>query len=203
MIFPVKNMRITCCLLASLLMIPLRMGLAEEHWGNRISPGDVLCFGEPDTASGFDGKWLVLDNEQTNTGGPGIFLVSLNLIGGADGEPLLFRDIGDVSVSFSDRGEEYAAAHPGGTDYQGSDIQNWCVRFMEEHITAAEQKALRPTFKSDEAIVIPSLRIPLPGAEAGTVDFDPAPDVLTGYRMFMLSVTEVTEEKYGFAENRS
>lgn len=52
---------------------------------------------------GFDGKWLVLDSRHTNDGQPGMYLVSLNLIGDEQGEDILFRDIGDVSVSFSNR----------------------------------------------------------------------------------------------------
>ena len=68
-----------------------------------IRTGDVLCFGTPDENSGFDGKWLVLDSEHTNMGTEGMFLVSLNLIGDDQGGTLLFRDIGDVSVSFSNR----------------------------------------------------------------------------------------------------
>ena len=43
----------------------------------QIRTGDVVCFGTPDAACGFDGKWLVLDSEHTNTGAPGMFLVSL------------------------------------------------------------------------------------------------------------------------------
>ena len=58
-----------------------------------IKKGDILCFGSPDDACGFDGKWLVLDAEHTNTGENGIFIVSLNLIAGEQGEALLFRDI--------------------------------------------------------------------------------------------------------------
>lgn len=168
-----------------------------------IQTGDVVCFGTPDAACGFDGKWLVLDSEYTNTGEPGIFLVSLNLIGSEQGRSLLFRDIGEVSVSFSDRGEAFAEEHPGSTDYQGSDIQTWCEDFAQNHLTQAEYQALLPTWKSDAATVIPGLGIPLPGAMNGTVDFDPVENILNGDRLFLLSAEEITNEQYGFSDGSS
>ncbi len=170
---------------------------------DKIKAGDVVCFGTPDEKCGFDGKWLVLDETHTSTGADGMFLLSLNLIGGEDGGTLLFRDIGDVSVSFSDRGEAFAAEHPGATDYQGSDIQAWCETFLSSHFTEGEQEALLSTHKSDDAIVIPGFSIPLPGAANGTVDFDPAESVLQGDRLFIPSVEELTSEAYGFADNRA
>lgn len=169
----------------------------------QIRTGDVVCFGTPDAACGFDGKWLVLDSEHTNTGAPGMFLVSLNLIGSEKGRPLLFRDIGDVSVSFSDRGEAFAEEHPGSTDYQGSDIQTWCEDFAQNHLTQAEYQALLPTWKSDAATVIPGLGIPLPGVMTGTVDFDPVENILNGDRLFLLSAEEITNEQYGFSDGSS
>lgn len=187
-----------------LVQIAAVPAFAEEAQDLRqIQAGDILCFGTPDENSGFDGKWLVLDSEHTNIGTDGMFLVSLNLIGDDQGEPLLFRDIGDVSVSFSDRGEAYAQAHPGVTDYRGSDIQLWCDEFYEKHFTEAERLAILPTQKSDDGIVIPGFTIPLPGATSGTVDFDPAEKVLDGDRFFLPSVEEITNEAYGFTDNAS
>ncbi len=168
-----------------------------------IRTGDVLCFGTPDENSGFDGKWLVLDSEHTNMGTEGMFLVSLNLIGDDQGGTLLFRDIGDVSVSFSNRGEDYAQAHPGVTDYRASDIRLWCGEFYEKRFTEAEKLAILPTNRSDDGIVIPGFTIPLPGAANGTVDFDPAEKVLEGDRIFLPSVEEITNEAYGFTDNAS
>lgn len=187
------------CLTQSFLMAKA----AETYTAADVKTGDVICFGTPDEASGFDGKWLVLDPSKTNTGADGMFLTTLNLVGSADGSPLLFREIGDVSVSFSDRGEAYAAEHPGVTDYRGSDLQLWCAAFPEKYLSDAETLALLPTYLSDEAIVIPGFTIPLPGAANGTVDFDPAPEVLDGDQIFILSVKEATNESYGFADNRS
>ena len=201
--------RLLECILAAVLMILLSAGSArpvsaEETGGQeKIKAGDILCFGTPDEACGFDGKWLVLDSEQTNTGGEGMFLVSLSLIGGEKGESLLFRDIGDVTVSFSDRGEAYAADHPGATDYQGSDIQRWCADFLAGHFSEAEQEAMLPTYKSDEGIAVPGFGVPLPGISPGTVDFDPAENILAGDRLFLLSAEEAVSEKYGFTDNQA
>ena len=169
-----------------------------------IKQGDILCFGKPDEVSGFDGKWLVLDADHTNTGEDGMFLVSLNLIGDGQGNTLIYRTLEeDVSVSFRDTGGAYAALHPGVLDYQGSDLQQWCAGFLSEHFSAAEQAALIPTSKSDAAIVIPGFGIPLPGATGGTVDFDPAENVLQDDRLFIPSVEEITNGQYGFTDNRS
>lgn len=177
---------------------------ADDSTKASIKVGDILCFGEPDEACGFDGKWLVLDSEHTNTGEDGIFLVSLNLIGDEQGNILVYRTLDeDVSVSFRDTGGAYASTHPGVLDYQGSDIQQWCSEFLSKHFSKAEQQAILPTTKSDEAIVIPGFGIPLPGAKAGTVDFDPAENVLQSDKLFLLSVEEVTNEQYGFTDNRS
>lgn len=173
---------------------------AAETAEGKIQTGDVVCFGETDEDCGFDGKWLVLDSRHTNDGQPGMYLVSLNLIGDEQGEDILFRDIGDVSVSFSNRGEDFAAEHPGSTDYQGSNIQAWCEMFAQTNLSQAEYGALLPTHKSDEAATIPGLGIPLPGAPNGTVDFSPVTDILDGDKLFLLSAEEVTNPAYGFTD---
>ena len=186
-----------------ILFISLTASIMADPYGDKIKSGDILCFGNPDDISGFDGRWIVLDADSTNTGDDGMFLLSLSLIGSGKGDVLLYRDIGDVSVSFSDRGEEYAASHPGVLEYQGSDIQKWCQDFFENSFTEAEKSAFIPTYKSDDAIVIKGFGIPLPGAAAGTVDFSPAENALCGDLVFIPSVEEVTSEKYGFTDNRS
>ena len=170
---------------------------------DEVKSEDILCFGIPDETSGFDGKWIVLDPSHTSTGEEGMFLLSLNLVGDSNGNPLLFRNIGDVSVSFSDRGETFAQTHPGCTDYQGSDIQRWCMGFPAQYLTKAEEQALIPTFQSDTGISIQGFGIPLPGASNGTVDFDPAEGILQGDTIFLLSVEEVCSADYGFVDNRS
>ncbi|MBR6029965.1 MAG: hypothetical protein IKP40_12845 [Clostridia bacterium] len=190
------------CLLLALLIPGLPPARAEASVG-QIRTDDILCFGTPDEASGFDGRWLVLDPEHTSTGEEGIFLISLSLVGGSEGEPLVFREIPGVSVSFSDRGEDYASAHPGSTAYQGSDLQQWCAVFPSRYLSEAERQALLPAYKSDSAISIPGFGIPLPGAAAGTVDFDPAEDILQGDTVFPLSAEEVTNAAYGFTDSRA
>ena len=192
---------VSLILLLSALAFPV---CAEEiDSAFQIKAGDILCFGAPDEACGFDGKWLVLDAEHTSMGTDGMFLVSLNLIGGENGSSVLFRDIGDVSVSFSNRGEAYAQNHPGVTDYQGSDLQRWCAEFLESHFSEAERQAILPTVKSDAGIAISGFGIPLPGAAAGTVDFDPAENILNGDKLFPLSAEEAVNPAYGFADNAS
>lgn len=191
-------------LLIILAAVLLLISTASAFAADGIKTGDVLCFGIPYEACGFDGKWLVLDAEHTNTGEDGLFLVSLNLIGDEQGNILVYRTLDeDISVSFRDTGGAYASSHPGILDYQGSDLQQWCAEFLSTHFTEAEKQALLPTDKSDEAIVIPGFGVPLPGATAGTVDFDPAENVLSGDKLFPLSVEEVTNEQYGFTDNRS
>ena len=198
----VKRMLLLSLLL--LLAVAACPACAEEAaTPAQIKAGDILCFGTPDEACGFDGKWLVLDAEHTNMGTEGLFLVSLNLIGGEDGSSVLFRDIGDVSVSFSNRGEAYAQDHPGVTDYQGSDLQRWHEDFLNTHFSEAEQQAILPTVKSDAGIAIPGFGLPLPGAAAGTVDFDPAENILNGDKLFPLSAEEAVSAAYGFAGNAS
>ena len=170
---------------------------------SQIRTGDILCFGTPDPVSAFDGKWLVLDPSHTSTGEDGIFLVSLNLVGSETGGSLLYKDIGDVSVSFSDRGEAYAAAHPGVLNYPGSDIQQWCLSFPERYLSDAEQQALLPTYKSDPPIAITGFGIPLPGVSAGTVDFDGVDNILNGDTVFLLSTEEAVNPAYGLKDSRS
>lgn len=190
-----------CAAVAALLLTgSAAPASAAETAEGKIQTGDVVCFGETDEDCGFDGKWLVLDSRHTNDGQPGMYLVSLNLIGDEQGEDILFRDIGDVSVSFSNRGENFAAEHPGSTDYQGSNIQAWCETFAQTHLSQAEYGALLPTHKSDEAATIPGFGIPLPGAPNGTVDFSPVTDILDGDKLFLLSAEEVTNPAYGFAD---
>ena len=192
----IRTLLLICMVLTMLSTLP---AYAEEA----IKVGDILCFGTPDDECGFDGRWLVLDNTSTNDGKPGMFLTSLSLIGDETGEELLFRNIGDVSVNFLDRGEEFAKAHPGSQTYQGSEIQLWCKAFLDTHFSDAEKDAILPTFKSDEASVIPGLGIPLPGAIHGTVDFDPVENILDGDRIFLLSAEEAYNSDYGFVDNRS
>ena len=192
------------CALLLLLPFTVCMPLAfAEEPSFQIKAGDILCFGTPDEASGFDGKWLVLDPDHTNTGEDGIFVVSLNLVGNDQGAPLLFRDIGDVTVSFADRGEAFAQDHPGSNDYQGSDIQQWCAEFPAHFLRNGEQQALMPTAKSDSEISIPASGMPTSNAANASVDFSAAESILNGDTIFLLSAEEITNEAYGFTDQNS
>ena len=82
----------TLFILASLLLLSTAAPAFAES-SDTIRQGDILCFGEPDEVCGFDGKWLVLDAEHTNTGEDGIFLVSLNLIGDEQGNTIIYRQL--------------------------------------------------------------------------------------------------------------
>ena len=77
---------------ALLALLLLLSGVAAEASApaDAVKQGDVLCFGEPDADSGFDGKWLVLDPAHTSMGTDGMFLASLNLVGADNGDPLVF-----------------------------------------------------------------------------------------------------------------
>lgn len=161
-----------------------------------IQTGDIICLGESSTDNNFDGRWVVLDSTHTNTGEEGIFLASVNAIGNNDGTTVLFKDIGDVTVSFDDRGQDYAEAHPGTTDYQTSDIKAFCDDFLKNNFTESEQNALIATYKSDEAISIQGPT--LSEGKTPTVDFDAAEDVLNGDKIFLLSAEEMSNSTYGF-----
>jgi hypothetical protein len=69
--------------------------------------------------------------------------------------------------------------------------------------TAVAEQAILPTVKSDAGIAIPGFGIPLPGAAAGTVDFDPVENILNGDKLFPLSAEEAVSAAYGFAGNAS
>lgn len=203
-----KNLITRALLLSASLFVVFQMPCtstvyAKENLAKEIKAGDVICFGIPDEKSGYDGKWLVLDNATTNTGTPGMFLTSLSLIGSEDGEELIYHEIGDVSVSFLNRGEEFAKENPGAQNYQGSEMQQWCEDFFNTHFSVEEQSAILPTYKSDQAVSIPGLGIPLPGATNGTVDFDSVDNILNGDRLFLLSAEEAYNANYGFTSDAS
>ncbi|MBR1573004.1 MAG: hypothetical protein IJ655_09690 [Lachnospiraceae bacterium] len=161
-----------------------------------IKTGDIICLGKSTSKDNFDGRWVVLDSTHTNTGDEGIFLASVNAVGNFDGTTILFKDIGDITVSFEDRGQSYAETHPGTTDYQTSDIKTYCDTFLKNNFTKSEQNALIATYKSDNAISIQGPT--LSEGKAPSVDFDEAKDVLNGDKIFLLSAEEMSNSDYGF-----
>ena len=78
-------------------------------------------------------KWRVLD-DQTNTGGAGLFLLSDVLLG-----------------SGTDGGVYFDKSSRNSNAWQGSDAQTWCENFYSSKFSTGEQSAVIATTKSDEA----------------------------------------------------
>lgn len=156
-----------------------------------IRDGDLVYFGTPDDAAHFDGAWRVLDSEKTNTGEPGMFLLSENLIGSDTGGGVFFRNERD----------------PKSNDYQDSDAQKWCSHFLETTFSEAEKAAILPTYKSDAAFAKEHIfETPFSAADSGggmraVVNFDAAEHILDGDKIFLLSAEEADSIRYGFDGN--
>lgn len=198
-----KTLRNIPCTVLLILMLSTLLLRAAAESPTEIRQGDIVCFGMPDDACGFDGRWLVLDAEHTNTGEKGMFLVSLGLIGDEEGKSLLFRDTENLTVSVSVNQEGAAASCLGATDYQGSNIQRWCGDFAQSHLTQAEYDALLPAFKSDEAAAVPVFGTRDQDNANGNMNFDPVTEILNGDRLFLLSAEEAVSEQNGFADAHS
>ena len=114
-------------------------------------------------------KWRVLD-DQTNTGGDGLFLLSDVLFG--EGNPygggVCFRQDGSSNV------------------WQGSDAQAWCNTFYTSSFSKGEQGAVLATTKTDEAYTAGKPPIP-----HGTSE-------LKEDEVFFLSAEEAENSAYGF-----
>lgn len=179
------------------LLLALSCFPAPVHAAGQTDPlsgvkdGDLVYFGMPDDATHFDGAWRVLDSEKTNTGEPGMFLLSENLIGSDTGGGVFFRNESD----------------PKNNDYQGSDAQKWCSRFLETAFSEAEQAAILPTCKSDGAFAKEHIfETPFSAADGGggtraVVNFDAAEHILDGDKIFPLSAEEADSIRYGFDGN--
>lgn len=156
-----------------------------------IRDDDLVYFGTPDDATHFDGAWRVLDSEKTNTGEPGMFLLSENLIGSDTGGGVFFRNERD----------------PKSNDYQDSDAQKWCSHFLETTFSEAEKAAILPTYKSDAAFAKEHIfETPFSAADSGggmraVVNFDAAEHILDGDKIFLLSAEEADSIRYGFDGN--
>lgn len=156
--------------------------------GDGVQLGDHLWFGIPDAGSLFDGYWRILDPDSTNMGTPGAFLLLENLAGTDEGMGQPFWD----------------KLIPDGNKYRGSDAQAWCQAFWERRFTAAEQAAVLPTTKSDEAFVKEHV-FDFGQGEPFTalVHFDPVSNILDGDRMFLLSAEEASSAGLGFPDHAS
>ena len=119
-------------------------------------------------------KWRVLD-DQTNTGGAGLFLLSDRLFGKGNkyGGGVYFKQNGSSNV------------------WQGSDAQKWCQNFYDKSFSTGEQGAVLATTKNDTAYKATSGARPLPYGVSE----------LKGDTVFFLSAEEVENEVYGFIDN--
>ena len=134
---------------------------------------DYIYFGnwnapDPYTTNG-PIKWRVLD-DQTNTEGTGLFLLSDRLFG--EGNPA------GGGVCFNQDGSSNA--------WQGSDAQAWCSTFHTSSFSEDEQGAVLATTKTDEAYTAGKPPIP-----HGTSE-------LKEDKVFFLSAEEAENKAYGF-----
>ena len=121
--------------------------------------------------SGSPIKWRVLD-DQTNTGGSGLFLLSDALLGTSTWGGVYF-----------DKTEPKSKA------WQGSDAQAWCNTFYSGNLTTQEQGAVLATTKSDSAYTSTS------STHAYGVSS------LSGDKVFFLSAKEAETSAYGFGSD--
>ena len=119
-------------------------------------------------------KWRVLD-DQTNTGGDGLFLLSDVLFGKGN------RYGGGVCFN-QDRSSNV---------WQGSAAQKWCQDFYGSSFSTGEQGAVLATTKTDAAYKATSVKPP--------IDF--LGSELKGDTVFFLSAEEVESSAYGFINN--
>ena len=119
-------------------------------------------------------KWRVLD-DQTNTGGDGLFLLSDGLFGQGNkyGGGVCFNQDRSSNV------------------WQGSAAQKWCQDFYGSSFSTGEQGAVLATTKTDAAYKATSVKPP--------IDF--LGSELKGDTVFFLSAEEVENKAYGFIDN--
>ena len=118
-------------------------------------------------------KWRVLD-DQTNTGGTGLFLLS------------------DVLLGSGTRGGVYFdKSSPRSNAWQGSDAQEWCETFYSNNLTAQEKGAVIATTKSDEAFT----------SNISVALFAASENILNGDKVFFLSAQEAENDGYGFTDD--
>lgn len=119
-------------------------------------------------------KWRVLD-DQTNTEGDGLFLLSDVLFGKGNkyGGGVCFNQDRSSNV------------------WQGSAAQKWCQDFYGSSFSTGEQGAVLATTKTDAAYKATSVRPP--------IDF--LGSELKGDTVFFLSAEEVENKAYGFIDN--
>ena len=120
-------------------------------------------------------KWRVLD-DQTNTGGSGLFLLSDALLGTGS--------FGDVYFDNSGNGSNV---------WQGSTAQDWCRTFYNGNFSEGEQGAVLATTKSDGAFTSSTYSVPFAASE----------NILNGDKVFFLSAEEAENSAYGFTDDNT
>ena len=119
-------------------------------------------------------KWRVLD-DQTNTGGDGLFLLSDGLFGQGNkyGGGVCFNQDRSSNV------------------WQGSAAQKWCNTFYTNSFSEGEQGAVFATTKTDAEY----------NASSGDLPPQYGESELKGDTVFFLSAEEVENKAYGFIDN--
>ena len=148
--------------------------LVDSGTAANISGGqaDNIYFGK---WAGNPIKWRVLD-DQTNTGGSGLFLLSDVLLGtGSSGD-----------VYFNNSGNKSAA-------WQNSTAQKWCETFYNDNFSEGEQGAVLATTKSDGAFTSSTYSVPFAASE----------NILNGDKVFFLSAEEAENSAYGFTNDKA
>lgn len=120
-------------------------------------------------------KWRVLD-DQTNTEGDGLFLLSDRLFG--EGNPAGGGVYFDNSIPYSNV-------------WQGSDAQKWCQDFYGKSFSTGEQGAVFATTKTDEEYK----------ASSGDLPLSYGVSQLEEDKVFFLSAEEAGNSAYGFINN--
>ena len=124
-----------CTLLLILLLLSLFPAAASAEGGAAVQAGDHIYIGEYTETYGIGESttnpisWLVLDAEKTNSGEPGIFLLSQYVIQRS-------------GVPFDD-----ALA-----DWQGSLAQEWCAAFLDKAFSDAERAVIPAVSKHEDEL---------------------------------------------------
>ena len=124
-----------CTLLLILLLLSLFPAAASAEGSAAVQAGDHIYIGEYTEAYGIGESttnpisWLVLDAEKTNSGEPGIFLLSQYVIQRS-------------GVPFDD-----ALA-----DWQGSLAQEWCAAFLDKAFSDAERAVIPAVSKHEDEL---------------------------------------------------
>ena len=135
------------------------------YYGNWSAPDNYTTSGPI--------KWRVLD-DQTNTGGTGLFLLTDTLLGSGTYGGVYFDE-----------------SSPRSNAWQDSDAQTWCATFYSSNFSTGEQSAVLGTTKSDEAFISSTYSYPFAASE----------NILNGDKVFFLSAQEAENSEYGFTND--